>query len=77
MQALFAGMDVSAGITLDAGEFVREAKVGGDAAGLGVGGHDVPFVTVVVRDFSKVVADFCERKFGRDVVFARRRVQQV
>lgn len=77
LEALLAGVDVAAGVAFDAGEFIHEAKVGGDAARLRVGGHDMPFVTVVVRDFGEVVADFRKGKFGGDVVFARRRVQQV
>lgn len=70
-------MDVAAGVALDAGEFVHEAEVCCDAAKLGVGDHDMPFIVVVVGDFGEVVADFCERKLGGDVVFAGRRVQEV
>lgn len=70
-------MDVAAGVAFDAGEFVHEAKVGGDAAGLGVGGDDVPFVAIVVGDFGEVVADFRKGKLGGDVVFAGCRVQEV
>lgn len=70
-------MDISAGVAFDASEFVHESKVGGDAAGLGVGGDDVPFVAVVVGDFGEVVADFRECKLGWDVVFAWHRVQEV
>lgn len=70
-------MDVAAGIALDMSEFVDEPKVGGDAAGLGVGGDNMPFVAVVVGDFGEVVADFCEGEFGGDVVFARCRVKEI
>ncbi len=70
-------MDVAAGVAFDSGEFVHEAEVCCDAAGLRIGGNDVPFVAVVVGDFGEVVTDFCEGKLGGDVVFAGRGVQEV
>lgn len=77
LEALFVRADVAAGVSFDAREFVGEAKVCGDAAGLGIGGDDVPFVTVVVCGFGEDVADFGEGNLRRDVVFARRWVQEV
>lgn len=70
-------MDIATCVTFDAGEFIHEAQVSGDAAGLGVGGNDVPFVAVVIGDFGEVVADFRKGKYGGDVVFARCRVQKI
>lgn len=52
--------DVAAGVAFDAGEFVGEAQVRGDAAGLRVGSDDVPFVAVVVCCFGEDVANFGE-----------------
>lgn len=77
VQSFLSGVDAAAGVAFDAGEFIREAQVCGDAAGLSIGGNDVPFVAVVVGDFGEIVADFRERKLGGNVVFAGRRVQEV
>lgn len=77
LEALLSGVNITAGVAFHMGEFIHETQVCGDAAGLCVGGHDVPIVAVVVGDFGEVVADFCKRKFCRDAVFAGCRVQEV
>ena len=77
LEAFFVRADVAAGIAFYAVEFVGEAKMGGDAAGLCVGSDHVPFVAVVVCCFGEDVADFGEGDLRREVVFARCRVQEV
>lgn len=77
LEPFFSRVYIPARISFHSGEFVSESKVGGDAAGLSVGGDDMPFVAVIVGDFCEVVADFGKSQFCGDVVFARCWAQEV